>query len=364
MLADALKRVAEERQSLSRAEARAVMDEVLAGRVADDQIAALLVALAEKGETVEEIVGFAQSIRAAAPPWPGASTAPPDAGAGADLGDEIASAVEPSHSPSHLLDTCGTGGDAAVTFNISTATALVAAGAGARVAKHGNRSVSSKCGSADVMEKLGVKLDLPLPRLAACLEQVGIVFLFAPAMHSAMKRVQAARQRLRRRTVFNLLGPLTNPAGASAQIIGVYAEDLVLKLAEALHQLGVRRAMVVHGLDGLDEISLSAPTKIAELREGEVLVYEITPEGFGLHRVKPGDLAGGDAAVNAAIVREVLGGKMSPRRDVVRLNAAAALVVAGLAENIAEGLPLAAQAIDSGAARAKLKALVAFTSAN
>jgi anthranilate phosphoribosyltransferase len=362
MLAEALKRVAEERQSLSRAEARAVMEEIFAGRAADDQIATLLVALAEKGETVEEIVGFAQAIRAAAPPWPGASAAPHTAGA--DLGDEIAAAVEPSPDSSHLLDTCGTGGDAAVTFNISTATALVAAGAGARVAKHGNRSVSSKCGSADVMEKLGVKLDLPLARLAACLEQVGIVFLFAPVMHSAMKRVQAARQRLRRRTVFNLLGPLTNPAGASAQVIGVYAEDLVEKLAEALRELGVKRAMVVHGLDGLDEISLSAPTKIAELRDGQIRVYQVTPEAFGLKHVKPGDLAGGDAAVNAAIVREVLGGKMSPRRDVVRLNAAAALVVADMAETIAEALPLAAQAIDSGAARAKLKALVAFTSAH
>lgn len=360
MIAEALKRVAKERQPLSRAEARAVMEEVLAGRVGDDQIAALLVALADKGETVEEIVGFAQAIRAAATPWPGAPAAP----RAADLGDEIASAVELPHESAPLLDTCGTGGDAAVTFNISTATALVAAGAGARVAKHGNRSVSSKCGSADVMEALGVKLDLPLPRLAACLEQVGIAFLFAPAMHSAMKRVQAARQRLRRRTVFNLLGPLTNPAGASAQVIGVYADDLVEKLAAALRELGLRRAMVVHGLDGLDEISLSAPTRIAELRDGKIRVYEVTPEEFGLRRVKPGDLAGGDAAVNAAIVREVLGGRMSPRRDVVRLNAAAALVVAGMAETIAEGLPLAAQAIDSGAARAKLAALVAFTSSH
>jgi anthranilate phosphoribosyltransferase len=360
MFAEALKRVAEERKPLSRAEAHAVMEEILAGRVGDDQIAAVLVALADKGETVEEIVGFAQAIRAAAPPWPGASAAP----RAADLGDEIAAAVEPSHASPHLLDTCGTGGDAAVTFNISTATALVAAGAGARVAKHGNRSVSSKCGSADVMEALGVKLDLPLPRLAACLEQVGIAFLFAPAIHSAMKRVQTARQRLRRRTVFNLLGPLTNPAGASAQVIGVYADDLVEKLAAALRELGLQRAMVVHGLDGLDEISLSAPTKIAELRDGQILVYEVTPEEFGLKRVKPGDLAGSDAAVNAAIVHEVLGGGMSPRRDVVRLNAAAALVVAGMAETIAEGLPLAAQAIDSGAARAKLAALVAFTSSH
>ncbi len=362
MFAEALKRVAEERQSLSREEARAVMEQLLAGQVADDQIAALLVALADKGETVEEIVGFAQAIRAAATPWPGASAPPP--AAGADLGDEIAAAVEPSRESASLLDTCGTGGDAALTFNISTATALVAAGAGVRVAKHGNRSVTSKCGSADVMEALGVKLDLPVERLAACLEQVGIVFLFAPALHSAMRRVQAARQRLRRRTVFNLLGPLTNPAGASAQVIGVYAEDLVEKMADALRELGLQRAMVVHGRDGLDEISLAAPTKIAELRDGLVRVYEVTPEEFGLKRVKAGDLAGGDAAVNAAIVREVLGGKMSPRRDVVRLNAAAALVAAGKAESIAEGFPLAAQAIDSGAARAKLKALVAFTAAN
>lgn len=361
MILEALKRVAEERQPLSRAEACEVMEEILAGGAADDQIAALLLALAEKGETVEEIVGFAQAIRAAAPPWPGAPTGPH--AAGADLGDEIATAVEPAHVSPHLLDTCGTGGDAAVTFNISTATALVAAGAGARVAKHGNRSVSSKCGSADVMEALGVKLDLPLPRLAACLEQVGIVFLFAPVMHSAVKRVQAARQRLRRRTVFNLLGPLTNPASASAQVIGVYAEDVVEKLAEALRELGAERAMVVHGLDGLDEFSLSAPTKVAELRDAQIRLYQVTPEEFGLRRVKPGDLAGGDAAVNAAIVREVLGGKMSPRRDVVRLNAAAALVVAGMAETITEGLPLAAQAIDSGAARAKLKALVEFTKA-
>ena len=359
MLAEALKRVAEERQALSRAEARAVMEEILAGRAADDQIAALLVALADKGETVEEIVGFAQAMRAAATPWPTAS----GAARAADLGDEIAAAVEPPHESAPLLDTCGTGGDAAMTFNISTAVALVAAGAGVRVAKHGNRSVTSKCGSADVMEALGVRVELPVERLAACLEQVGIVFLFAPAMHSAMKRVQAARQRLRRRTVFNLLGPLTNPAGASAQVVGVYADDLVEKLAEALRALGLQRAMVVHGRDGLDEITLTAPTRIAELRDGKVRIYEVTPEEFGFERVKPGDLAGGDAAVNAAIIREVLGGRMSPRRDVVRLNAAAALVAAGKAETIAEGLPLAAEAIDSGAARKKLAALVEFTKA-
>ena len=359
MIVEALQRVAEERQALSRDEAREVMEEILAGRAADDQIAALLVALADKGETVEEIVGFAQAIRAAATPWPGAPTAP----CSADLGDEIAAAVEVESESFHLLDTCGTGGDAALTFNISTATALVAAGAGVRVAKHGNRSVTSKCGSADVMEALGVKVDLPVARLAACLEEVGIVFLFAPAMHSAMKRVQAARQRLRRRTVFNLLGPLTNPAGASAQVVGVYADDVVEKLAEALRELGLQRAMVVHGHDGLDELTLTAPTKIAELRDGQIRVYEVTPEEFGLQRVNPSDLAGGDAAVNAAIVREVLGGKMSPRRDVVRLNAAAALVAAGRAETIAEGLPLAAQSIDSGAAKRKLTALVRFTNA-
>ena len=345
---DALHRIANHRQSLSREEARVVMAEVLAGTCTDAQIAALLVALHMKGETVEEIVGFAEAIRAAAAPL----GLPPDhtldvSGTGRDA----------------LVDTCGTGGDASGTFNISTATALVVAGAGVRVAKHGNRSVTSKCGSADVMETLGVRINLPPARLAACLEQVGIAFLFAPAMHSAMQHVQSARRELRLRTVFNLLGPLTNPAHASAQVVGVYSAELVETLAEALSMLGLHRAFVVHGLDGLDEITITGPTRIAEVRSGTLRTYEVTPEEFGMKRGTLDDIAGGDAAANAAIIAEVLAGKKSARRDVVLLNAAAALVAAGKADHLGDALPLAANSIDSGAAGQKLRALVQFTNA-
>ncbi len=202
-----------------------------------------------------------------------------------------------------LVDTCGTGGDTSGTFNISTATALTIAGAGVRVAKHGNRSISSKCGSADVMEALGVRIDLPPSQIAACLEQTGVAFLYAPALHSAMKYVQPVRRQLRLRTVFNLLGPLTNPARASAQVVGVYSAELVEKLAEALSELGVRHAIVVHGRDGLDEITITGPTKIAEARNGQVRVYEVAPEEFGLKRASLDRIAGGDANENAAIIR-------------------------------------------------------------
>jgi len=239
----------------------------------------------------------------------------------------------------------------------------VVAGAAVRVAKHGNRSVTSKCGSADVMEALGVKVDLPPGRLAACLQEVGIAFLFAPAMHSAMKYVQPARRELRLRTVFNLLGPLTNPAQASAQVVGVYSVELVEKLAEALSMLGLHRAMVVHGLDGLDEITITGPTRVAEVRDGQVKTYEVTPEEFGMDRGALDDILGGDAPENAAIIREILGGKKSARRDVVLLNAAAALVVAGKAAHLMEAVPQAATSIDSGAAAGKLAALVRFTNA-
>jgi anthranilate phosphoribosyltransferase len=346
MITDALQRIANHRESLSREEARLVMAEILTGKCSDSQISAFLVALHMKGETVEEIVGFAEAIRAAATALPKPSSSSVDVtGTGRDA----------------LVDTCGTGGDASGTFNISTATALVVAGAGVRVAKHGNRSVTSKCGSADVIEALGVKIDLPANRLAACLAEVGIVFLFAPAMHSAMKHVQTARRELRLRTVFNLLGPLTNPANASAQVVGVYSVDLVEKLAEALSMLGLRRAMVVHGLDGLDEITIAGTTRVAEVNNGLVRTYEVTPEEFGMKRGSLEDIAGGDAAANAAIIREVLSGKPSPKRDVVLLNAAAALVVAGKAEHLAQAVPLAAKSIDSGAAVAKLAELVRFT---
>ncbi|HLW89185.1 MAG TPA: anthranilate phosphoribosyltransferase [Terriglobales bacterium] len=344
MITDALHRIANHRESLSREEARAVMADVLAAKCTDSQIAAFLVALHMKGETVEEIVGFAEAIRAAATALPSASSVDVS-GTGRDA----------------LVDTCGTGGDASGTFNISTATALVVAGAGVRVAKHGNRSATSKCGSADVIEALGVKIDLPPPRLAACLAEIGIAFLFAPAMHSAMKHVQTARRELLLRTVFNLLGPLTNPANASAQVVGVYSVDLVEKLAEALSMLGLRRAMVVHGLDGLDEITITGPTRIAEVNNGSVRTYEVTPEEFGMKRGSLEDIAGGDAAANAAIIREVLSGQHSPKRDVVLLNAAAALVVAGKAEHLPSAVPLAERSIDSGAAADKLGALLRFT---
>jgi anthranilate phosphoribosyltransferase len=348
MMLDALHRIANHRQSLSREEARSVMSEVLSGKCTDAQIAALLVALHMKGETVEEIVGFAEAIRTAAVPLSLHHNSTVDvSGTGRDA----------------LVDTCGTGGDASGTFNISTATALVVAGAGVRVAKHGNRSVTSKCGSADVMEALGVNINAPPVRLAACLEEVGIAFLFAPAIHSAMKYVQPARRELRLRTVFNLLGPLTNPARASAQVVGVYSVDLVEKLAEALSMLGLHRALVVHGLDGLDEITITGPSRIAEVRDGSVRTYEVTPEEFGMTRAGIADISGGDADANAGIIREVLTGEKSPRRDVVLLNAAAALVAAGKADHIESALPLAAKSIDSGAAARKLDALVRFTNA-
>lgn len=346
MITDVLDRIANHRQSLSRDEARSAMSEVLTGQCSDAQIAALLVALHMKGETVEEIVGFAEAIRAAATP----------------LAVSGNSTIDVSGTERDaLVDTCGTGGDASGTFNISTATALVAAGAGVRVAKHGNRSVTSKCGSADVMEALGVNISLPPSRVAECLKDVGIAFLFAPAMHSAMKYVQPARRELQLRTVFNLLGPLTNPARASAQVVGVYSDDLVEKLAEALSMLGLRRALVVHGSDGLDEITITGSTRVAEVRDGQVRTYEVTPEEFGLARTPIEAIVGGDAAANAEIIREVLGGQRSACRDVVLLNAAAALVAAGKSDHLYDALPLAAQSIDSGAAAARLRALVEFT---
>jgi len=305
------------------------------------------VALHMKGETVEEIVGFAEAIRAAATPL--------------DLhANQVLDASGTERDA--LVDTSGTGGDASGTFNISTATAFVVAGAGVRVAKHGNRSVTSKCGSADVMEALGVKIDLAPERVAACMEEVGIAFLFAPAMHSAMKFVQPARRELRLRTVFNLLGPLTNPARATCQVVGVYSAELVEKLAEALSMLGLHRALVVHGSDGLDEITISGPTRVGEVRDGLVRTYEVTPEEFGLERATLEDISGGDAPANAALIGGILQGRKSARRDVVLLNAAAALVAAGRADHLRDAMPLAVNAIDSGAAAEKLRALVTFSS--
>ncbi len=347
MLIEALHKIAHHRGSLSREEARAVMAELLSGKATDAQIAALLVALHMKGETVEEIVGFAEAMRAAAQP----------------IADSHGTILDLSGTERDaLVDTCGTGGDASDTFNISTASALTIAGAGVRVAKHGNRGITSKCGSADVMEALGVNVTMPIARLADCLREVGIAFMLAPSMHTATKYVQPARRELKPlRSVFNLLGPLTNPARASAQVVGVYSEDLVEKLAQALKMLGLHRALVVHGADGLDEISISGPTKIGEVRGEWVRVYEVTPEQFGLARAPLSAIIGGDLQTNAEIIRKILGGENSPRRDVVLMNAAAALVAAGRADSLAEAMPLAVQSIDSGAARKKLEKLVEFS---
>jgi len=364
MIVDALHRLAnpataEQPQSLSREEARAVMADVLGGKCTDAQIAALLIALRIKGETVEEIVGFAEAIRHAAAPLPiERNGLDPLAvsGTGRD-----ALLEEPGIDA--LIDTSGTGGDASGTFNISTATALVTAGAGVRVAKHGNRSISSKCGSADVVEALGLNIQLSPERSAQCLREVGICFLYAPNLHPAMKQVQGVRRELRMRTMFNLLGPLTNPARASGQVVGVYSLELVEKLAEALSMLGLKRALVVHGLDGLDEITTTGVTRIAEARGGSVRSYEVEPEEFGMKRAALQDIAGGDAKENAEIIRAVLRGEKSPRRDVVVLNSAAALVAAGKADHIAQAVPQAEKSIDSGAASGKLEALIRFSSA-
>jgi anthranilate phosphoribosyltransferase len=321
------------------------MEQVLSGNATDAQIAALLGGLRTKGETLDEIVGFATAMRRrAAPIFP----------------------VGHSHADEALVDTCGTGGDASGTFNISTTAAFVVAGAGVRVAKHGNRSISSRCGSADVLEQLGARIDLPTEHVARSIEEVGIGFLFAPAVHASTRHAMAARRELKMRTVFNLLGPLTNPAGASAQVVGVYEASVTDLMARALGELGVRRAFVVHGADGLDEISISGETRISELRSGVVRSYLVTPEDFGLRRAPLDAIRGGDAKQNAEIIHKVLGRSMlyrdhGPHREIVLTNAAAALVVAGRATDLLDGARLAAKSIDSGAARERLDAFVAFS---
>jgi anthranilate phosphoribosyltransferase len=332
----------EARRDLSRAEAEALMEELLSGRMAQPEVVRFLLAMRAKGETVEELVGFARVMRRHATP--------------VRLAQDGASLDEWP-----LVDTCGTGGGAGGTFNVSTAAALVVAGAGVRVAKHGNRSISTRCGSADVLEALGVKLDLPPERIGEAIARIGIGFLFAPAMHTAMKHAMPARREVGGRTVFNLLGPLTNPAGAAVQLVGVPDAQLVEKLGRALAELGTKRAFVVYGVDGLDEISLSDETEVADVQGRSVKRYRVAPEDFGVARAPLASLAGGDAATNAQIIRSILAGERGPRRDFVCINAAAALVAAGRAANFREGARLAAEAIDSGAARAKLDALVAFS---
>jgi len=331
--------------SFSRDEAGSVMGSLLSESAPDAEIAALLVALRDKGETSDELAGFAEVMRSRA----------------REVLEAAGVREEQLAEGGPLLDTCGTGGDSKGTFNVSTATALVAAAARARVAKHGNRSISSRCGSADVLEALGVAIELPLERIPECLDKAGMVFLFAPQLHLAMKHVMAARRSLKTRTVFNLLGPLTNPLGASRQLVGVYDPARTEMMAGALGAMGAERAFVVTAHDGMDEISISGPTKISETAGGVVRTRHATPEEFGVARAEADAIAGGDAPANARIVLDILGGQPGPYRDMVVANASAALVAAGRAANFLEGADRAREAIDSGAAASTLETLREFT---
>jgi anthranilate phosphoribosyltransferase len=335
-LKDAVRR-AVEGQDLTRDEVMQAVDGILEGGAPDALVAAFLVALRMKGETADEIAGAALSLR------------------------NRARRVEVSDE--RLVDTCGTGGDLAHTFNISTAAAFVAAAAGARVAKHGNRAVSSRCGSADVLAALGVEIELSPQGVAACIDQCGIGFLFAPRHHAAMRHVAPVRNALGLRTLFNLLGPLANPAGARRQLIGVYAPHLVPVLARTLAELGAVRAFVVHGDGGLDEISPCGPTLVAEVSNGSVREFHLVPEELGLSRGSIDELRGGDAAENAQLLRAVLEGEKGARRTAVLLNAGAALAASGVCATLAEAVKRAASAVDSGAARQRIDALVAVSCA-
>jgi anthranilate phosphoribosyltransferase len=322
-------------RDLTEAEAEAVMEQIMTGQATPAQIGGFLIALRLKGETVEEVTGFARAMRRNATP------------------------IRSRHRL--LVDTCGTGGDGRGTFNVSTMAAFVIAGAGLAVSKHGNRSVSSNCGSADVLQALGVRLELSPEKVAACIDEVGIGFLYAPLLHPAMKHAIGPRREMGVRTVFNILGPLTNPAGAQVQVLGVYDGTLTEMMARVLGSLGCRAAFVVHGADGLDELSTTGPNRVTRLQGGQVRTFTLDPLKLGLPRARLSDLEGGDAEENAAILCSVLDGEAGPRREVVLLNAAAGLVAGGAAADLPEGLSLAAQSIDSGAARAKLEALVAFS---
>ena len=321
------------REDLSMDESADAMTEIMSGEATPAQIGALLIGLTMKGERPVEIVGLAKTMRA--------------------------NALKLSKSFSNVFDTCGTGGDRSGTFNISSAAALVAAAAGLRVAKHGNRSVSSKCGSADVYEALGVDIAATPAVVEESLEKVGIAFFFAQTFHPSMRHAAPVRRELGVRTAFNLLGPLTNPAGTRRQLVGVPQSELTGLMARALLLLGAERAWVVHGADGIDEMSTTGHTKVSECRNGAVSTFYVHPADFGLPKASSKDLQGGDAAANAAIVREVLGGAKGPRRDVVLLNAGASLFIGGKAGSVREGIQRAAEAIDSGAATTTLNAMVA-----
>ncbi|OOC09250.1 MULTISPECIES: anthranilate phosphoribosyltransferase [Thioalkalivibrio] len=324
-----------ERQDLDADEMTAVMRAVMGGEATDAQIGGLLVALRMKGETIDEIRAAAGVMR------------------------ELATRVDVPRAG--LVDTCGTGGDASGTFNISTASALVAAAAGVRVAKHGNRSVSSRSGSADVLETLGVNLELGPDAVATCIREVGVGFLFAPAHHGAMRHAIGPRRELGVRTLFNVLGPLTNPAGAPNQVLGVFSADWLRPLAEALKGLGSEHVMVVNAEDGLDEISIGAPTRVAELRDGEITEYTLRPEDVGLTTAALDTVRVADVAASAAMLRDVLAGTPGPARDIVLLNAGAAIFVGGGAPSLEAGVRRAAEVIDSGAARERLEQLQAVS---
>ncbi|HAV43528.1 TPA: anthranilate phosphoribosyltransferase [bacterium] len=333
MIREAISRVVL-KEDLSEEEAVEVMDEIMAGQATPAQIASFITALRMKGETIKEITGLARVMRQ--------------------------KAVKIKTDGRIIVDTCGTGGDGAYTFNISTAAAFVVAGAGIKVAKHGNRSVSSKCGSADVLMELGVNLEIPPEKIEGCLREIGIAFLFAPLLHEAMKYAIEPRREIGIRTVFNILGPLTNPADASCQVLGVYDAQLTEPLAKVLRNLGSHHALVVHGMDGLDEITLTQETQVSELVDNEVKTYFLKPEDFGFTRCQSEDLRGGECGENARILLDVLEGKPGPCRDVVLLNAAAGLVVAG-AEDFNAGIELAEEAIESGLAKEKLESLRRYT---
>ncbi|WP_298439525.1 anthranilate phosphoribosyltransferase [Geobacter sp.] len=338
-----------ERQDLTEAEMIGVMDQIMSGEATPAQIASFITALRMKGETVEEITGAARVMRDRATPIR----------VGRNVLDLDRDDINIDRET--ILDVVGTGGDGTNTFNISTTVTFVISACGVKVAKHGNRAVSSACGSADVLESLGVNLDVTPETVEQCLREIGVGFLFAPALHGAMKYAIGPRKEIGIRTIFNILGPLTNPAGADCQVLGVYREELVEKLAHVLRRLGCRRGFVVHGLDGMDEITITRETRVAEITPEGVTLRLVAPEEFGLSRCRPAELLGGDAAGNAVIVRKVLSGEPGPKRDVVLLNAAFGLVAAGRAPDIAAGLGMAAEAIDSGRALAQLEKLIALT---
>jgi anthranilate phosphoribosyltransferase len=348
MIKEAIAKVVE-RESLTEAEMIDVMEQIMSGEATPAQVAAFVTALRMKGETVEEITGAARVMRDRA-------TRIRVDNHVLDLDrDDINLDLE------SILDTCGTGGSGTNTFNVSTTVAFVVSACGVKVAKHGNRSVSSCCGSADVLEALGVNLDVTPEIVEKCIAVIGIGFLFAPALHGAMKYAAGPRREIGIRTIFNILGPLTNPAAADCQVLGVYREDLTEKLAHVLKNLGCRRGFVVHGMDGMDEITLTAPTRIAEVSPHGVSLALIKPEEFGLSRCVMEDLHGGDAGENARIVREILAGEKGPKRDIVLLNAAFALIAAGKAIDPQDGISLAADAVDSGRAMKQLEKLQQMT---